>query len=105
MNKKYILGAMGLLAVGAVSSVAVQSFAQTPSSPVIPSNAPAAVVSTTAAAKADTDIETNDDATSLTGQSSTVNEANDKETADDGATAQSSAQTSIGDGDGENAND
>ncbi|MDB5188766.1 MAG: hypothetical protein JWM92_364 [Candidatus Nomurabacteria bacterium] len=107
MNKKYILSAAGLLAVGAISSIAMQSFAQSAPQPAVATVAPSAIVAPAAAVKAD-DIETNDDAgttaISASAQASTVSEANDKETADDGSTAATS-QDIPGANDGENVND
>ena len=106
MNKKYLLGAAGLLAVGAISSIAIQSFAQSPSPAVQTTIAPVASAALQTKADTGTDAETNDgnDTALSAGQTSTVEQANDKETNDDGGTAQSSSSTN-GAADGENPND
>ncbi|MDB5254704.1 MAG: hypothetical protein JWL92_80 [Candidatus Nomurabacteria bacterium] len=101
MNKKYLIGATGLLAVGAISSIAVQSFAQSTPSPSQAVVAPSSVVSSTT----QVDTETNDDASiSSTEQTNTVEKDTDVEVADDGGTALS-PHSIVSDGAGENPND
>ncbi len=80
-NKKVPLMALGLLAVGAISSVAYQSFAQTPT-PVV---SPQVVQNTSTDQNIDqkdaqgNDLETNDDSTTITSEKESAND-NDSDT-------------------------